>query len=42
MDETMTWLLWHNRARLHSTLAYVSPVQFEQTWLATQLRHAHL
>ena len=40
-DETMAWLLWCNRTRLHSTLAYVSPVQFEQTWLATQPRQAH-
>jgi putative transposase len=40
-DETMAWLLWYNRTRLHSTLAYVSPVQFEQTWLATQPRQAH-
>jgi putative transposase len=29
-DETMAWLLWFNQTRLHSTLAYVSPVQFEQ------------
>ena len=35
-DETIAWLLWYNRTRLHSTLAYVSPVQFEQTWLAAQ------
>ena len=40
-DETMAWLLWYNRTRLHSTLAYVSPVQFEQTWLATQPKQAH-
>ena len=40
-DETMAWLLWFNRTRLHSTLAYVSPVQFEQTWLVIQLRQAH-
>jgi putative transposase len=35
-DETIAWLLWNNRTRLHSTLAYVSPVQFEQNWLANQ------
>ena len=39
-DETIDWLLWYNRARLHSTLAYVSPMQFEQEWLANQPRHA--
>ena len=41
MDETMTRLLSYKRTRLHSTLAYVSPVQLEPTWLVTQLRHAH-
>ena len=40
-DETIDWLLWYNRARLHSTLAYVSPVQFEQDWLANQPRQAN-
>jgi putative transposase len=31
-DETLDWLLWYNRTRLHSTLNYVSPMQFEQQW----------
>ena len=31
----------YNRARLHSTLAYVSPMQFEQNWLATQPKQAN-
>ena len=31
-DETLNWLLWYNRTRLHSTLNYVSPMQFEQKW----------
>ena len=39
-DETIAWLLWYNKARLHSTLAYVSPMQFERTWLAAQPRQA--
>ena len=30
-----------NRTRLHSTLAYVSPVRFEQDWLAAQARQAN-
>lgn len=30
----------YNRARLHSTLAYVSPMQFEQDWHAAQARQA--
>ena len=29
-DETIAWLLCYNKARLHSTLAYVSPMQFEE------------
>ena len=35
-DETIAWLLWYNEARLHSTLSYVSPMQFESEWLARQ------
>ena len=31
-DETLNWMLWYNRTRLHSTLNYVSPIQFEQRW----------
>jgi transposase InsO family protein len=31
-DETIAWLLWYNQTRMHSTLNYVSPVEFEQDW----------
>jgi putative transposase len=31
-DETIAWVLWYNRTRMHSTLNYVSPMQFEQAW----------
>jgi transposase InsO family protein len=31
-DETLDWLLWYNRTRMHSTLKYNSPMQFEQQW----------
>jgi putative transposase len=31
-DEALDWLLWYNQTRLHSTLNYVSPTQFEQDW----------
>jgi transposase InsO family protein len=31
-DETISWLLWYNRTRMHSKLNYVSPMQFEQDW----------
>jgi transposase InsO family protein len=40
MDEVVAWMLWYNRSRLHSTLAYVSPMQFEENWLANQPRQA--
>ena len=32
-DEVFAWLLWYNQSRMHSTLDYVSPVQFEQNWM---------
>ena len=35
-DEVLAWLLWYNRQRMHSTLNYVSPVQYEQQWHQTQ------
>ena len=28
-DAVLGWLLWYNRKRMHSTLNYVSPVEFE-------------
>jgi transposase InsO family protein len=32
MDETLSGLLWYNQSRLHSTLNYLSPMQFEKLW----------
>jgi putative transposase len=32
-DESISWLLWYSRTRMHSTLNYVNPVQFEQDWM---------
>ena len=40
-DETIAWLLWYSGTRLHSTLAYVSPMKFEQNWLANQPKQAN-
>jgi transposase InsO family protein len=37
-DEVIDWLLWYNGTRLQSTLAYVSPMKFEQDWLTNQPR----
>jgi putative transposase len=36
-DEILAWLLWYNQTRMHSTLGYVSPIQFEQQWHRTTL-----
>jgi transposase InsO family protein len=40
-DEVISWLLWYNQTRLHSTLAYVSPMRFEKDWLAAQAKQAN-
>jgi putative transposase len=40
MDEVIDWLTFYNHRRLHSTLGYVSPMQFEEKWLADQVRQA--
>jgi transposase InsO family protein len=31
-DAVLAWLLWYNRQRMHSTLNYLSPVEFESRW----------
>lgn len=33
--------LWYNQTRFLSTLACVSPVRFEQNWLAAQAKQVH-
>ena len=40
-DEVMAWLTWCNSTRMHSTLDDVSPMQFEQNWLAAQPEQAN-
>ena len=40
-DETIAWMLWYNQSRLHSTLNYVSPIQFEKHWQADQILQAN-
>jgi putative transposase len=39
-DETIAWLFWFNRTRMHSTLNYVSPMQFEQDWTDATMKIA--
>ena len=31
-DAVMDWILWYNRKRMHSTIGYMSPVEYEQAW----------
>jgi putative transposase len=39
-DATIAWLLWYNKTRMHSTLGYVSPMQFEQDWTDATMKIA--
>ena len=38
IHEVMDGLHFYNEKRLHSTLDYVSPMQFEAAWHADQLK----
>ena len=40
MDEVIDWMTFYNHRRIHSTLGYVSPMQFEKSWYAAQLKKA--
>lgn len=36
----MDWIGFYNHSRLHSALGHLSPMQFEQRWLAAQQQSA--
>lgn len=40
MDAVLDWMAFYNHRRLHSTLGYLSPMQFEQRWHAAQRKKA--
>jgi len=40
MDEVMNWFAFYNFKRLHSTLGYVSPMEYERQWYAANQRNA--
>jgi transposase InsO family protein len=40
MDEVIDWLSFYNHRRVHSTLGYVSPMQFERAWHAAHQKRA--
>ena len=39
-DAVLDWLRWYNRNRMHSTLGYSSPAEYELNWSTQQARHA--
>jgi len=40
MDAVLNWMAFYNHSRLHSSLGYVSPMQFEQRWHEAQHKKA--
>ena len=40
MDEVIDWMAFYNHRRLHSSLGYLSPRQYEERWVAAQLNKA--
>ena len=39
-DAVLEWLRWYDRSRMHSTLEYASPAEYEQRWWKEQLKSA--
>jgi putative transposase len=39
-DAVIAWLLWYNRAHMHSTPNCLSPMRFEQDWADARMKIA--
>ena len=39
-DEVADWMQFYNHKRLHSTLGYLSPMDYEKKWLAEKAKLA--
>jgi transposase InsO family protein len=39
-DAMLNWMAFYNHSRLHSSLGYLSPMQFEQRWYEAQRKKA--
>lgn len=39
-DAVIHWVLWYNQKRMHSTIGYLSPDEFESAWRQKQLQEA--
>lgn len=37
-DAVIRWILWYNQKRMHSTIGYQSPAEFETAWQQKQLK----
>ena len=40
MDAVLDWMAFYNHRRLHSTLGYLSPMQYENRWCEAQRKKA--
>ena len=39
-DEVIDWITFYNRKRMHSTLGYMTPMEFEKMWRSQKAKRA--